>query len=146
MGTLRSRHGTFVNFDKIYVFCNKCCVRIDKCVFIVIKIKCMNSGRICDKVNFTTKLYILYNTWQTFIKTHIIFYQNTHKYYKFWHVWWDDPTAGPKNFPSFGIFLAFPYFCFPKILRSRYGTIQSHVSKIIICVFLDYIYVSNGNC
>jgi hypothetical protein len=65
MGTLRSRHGIFVDFDKIYVFCSKCCVRIDKCVFIVIKIKYVNSGKICDicdKVNFTTKLHTLYNT------------------------------------------------------------------------------------
>ena len=58
-----------VDFDKICVFCDKCCVHIDKCVFIVVKIKCVNSGRIsdiCDKVNFTTKLHIFYNTWQTF--------------------------------------------------------------------------------
>jgi hypothetical protein len=44
------------------VFCGKCCVRIDKIMFIVVKIKCVNSGRICDiydKVNFTTKLHIL---------------------------------------------------------------------------------------
>jgi hypothetical protein len=61
-GTLRSRHGTFVDFDKICVFCGKCYVRIDKYVFIVVKIKCVNSGRICDKVNFTTKLHIFYNT------------------------------------------------------------------------------------
>jgi hypothetical protein len=56
-GTLSSRQGTYVDFNKICVFCNKCCVCIDKCVFIVIKIKCVNSGRIsdiCDKINFTT--------------------------------------------------------------------------------------------
>jgi hypothetical protein len=49
-GTLRSRHGTRVDFDKTCVFCSKC-------VFIVIKIKYVNSGRIsdiCNKVNFTT--------------------------------------------------------------------------------------------
>ena len=51
-------------------FCGKCCVCIDKCVFIIVKIKCVNSGRICEKVNFTIKLYTFYNTWQTFIKTH----------------------------------------------------------------------------
>ena len=42
---------------KICVFCDKYCVRIDKCVFIVVKIKYVNSSRIsdiCDKVNFTT--------------------------------------------------------------------------------------------
>jgi hypothetical protein len=53
------------NFNKICVFCDKCYVCIDKYVFIVIKIKCVNSGRICDicdKVNFTTKLHTFYNT------------------------------------------------------------------------------------
>ena len=71
-GTLRSRHGTFVDFDKIFVFCcDKYCICIDKYVFIVIKIKCVNSDRICDIVNFTTKLHIFYNT-----LTNI--YQNTH--------------------------------------------------------------------
>ena len=34
--------GTGVDFDKICVFYGKCCVRIDKCVFIVVKIKCVN--------------------------------------------------------------------------------------------------------
>ena len=60
----RSRHVPGVNFDKICVFCGRCCVYIDKCVFIIVKIKCMNSGRIsdiCDKVNFNTKLQIFYN-------------------------------------------------------------------------------------
>jgi hypothetical protein len=61
-GTLRSRHEIFVDFNKICVFCSKCCIRIDNCVFIVVKIKCVNSGRICDKVNFTTKLHTFYNT------------------------------------------------------------------------------------
>jgi hypothetical protein len=70
-GTLRFRHGTFVDFDKVYMFCDKCCVHINKCVFIVIKIKCVNSGRICDKVNFTTKLHTFYNTLAGI-------YQNTH--------------------------------------------------------------------
>jgi hypothetical protein len=55
-GTLRSRHRIGVDFDKIYVFCGKCCVCIDKRVFIIVKIKCVNSNRIsdiCGKVNFT---------------------------------------------------------------------------------------------
>ena len=37
------------------MFCDKCYIRIDKCVFIIVKIKCVNSDRICDicdKVNF----------------------------------------------------------------------------------------------
>jgi hypothetical protein len=42
-GTLRSCHRTFVDFDKICVFYGKCCVCIDKYVFIVVKIKCVNS-------------------------------------------------------------------------------------------------------
>ena len=60
--TLRSRHEIFVDFNKICVFYGKCCVHIYKYVFIVVKIKCVNSGRICDKVNFTTKLHTFYNT------------------------------------------------------------------------------------
>ena len=56
---------TGVDFDKICVFYGKWCIHIDICVFIVVKIKCVNSGRIsniCDKVNFTTKLHTFYNT------------------------------------------------------------------------------------
>ena len=63
--TLRSCQGTLVDFDKICVFRDKCCVCIDKCVFIVVKIKYVNFGRICnicDKVNFTTKLHTFYYT------------------------------------------------------------------------------------
>jgi hypothetical protein len=73
-GTLRSRHGTGVDFDKICVFCGKCCVRIDKCVFIIIKIKCVNSGRInniYDKVNFITNYTHFTIPDIHFIKTHI---------------------------------------------------------------------------
>ena len=53
-----------VDFDKICMFCGKYCVYIDKCVFIIVKIKCVNLGKIsdiCDKVNFTTKLHTFYN-------------------------------------------------------------------------------------
>ncbi len=46
--TLRSCHGTFVDFDKIYVFCDKCCVCFDEYVLIILKIKYVNIGRICD--------------------------------------------------------------------------------------------------
>ena len=83
-----------VDFNKICVFYGKCCVRIDKYVFIVVKIKYINSGKIsniCDKVNFTTKLYTFYDTWQTF-------YQNTYKYYNFWHLQRDGPVVRPNNF------------------------------------------------
>ena len=38
-------------FNKICVFCNKCYVRIDKCGFIIVKIKYLNSGRINDICN-----------------------------------------------------------------------------------------------
>ena len=76
-GTLGSHHWIFIDFDKIYVFYGKCCVRIDKCMFIVVKIKCVNSGRISDKVNFTTNTnilqhltYILSKHTQYFIRTH----------------------------------------------------------------------------
>ena len=95
-GILRFRHKTRIDFDKICVFCNKYCVRIDNCVFIIVKIKYVNSGRIndiCDKVNFIIKLPIFYNTWQ-------IFYQHTQYFFKthtnitifdtfdgFWQVW-----------------------------------------------------------
>ena len=83
---LRSCHRIGVDFDKICVFCGKCCVCIDKCVFIVVKIKCVNFGRIsniCDKVNFTTN-YTYFTTPDIhFIKTLTTFYPNTHKYYNF---------------------------------------------------------------
>ena len=63
--TLRSRHGTCVDFDKICVFC-------DKCVFIVMKIKYVNSSRIsdiCDKVNFTTN-YTYFTTSDNILSKH----------------------------------------------------------------------------
>jgi hypothetical protein len=66
--------GLGVDFDKICVFCGKCCVRIDKFVFIVVKIKYVNSDRIsyiCDKVNFTTKLHIFYNILTDILSKHI---------------------------------------------------------------------------
>ena len=54
-----------VDFNKICVFCDKYCICIDKCVFIIIKIKYVNSDKInniCDKINFITKLHTFYNT------------------------------------------------------------------------------------
>ena len=71
-GTLRSRHGAGVDFDKICVFCGKFCIHIDKCVFIVVKIKCVNSGKIsdiCDKVNFTTN-YTYFTTSDNILSKH----------------------------------------------------------------------------
>jgi hypothetical protein len=71
---------------KLVCFCGKCCVYIDKCMFIVIKIKCVNSNKIsdiCDKVNFTINYthFITPNIY--FIKILTTFYQNRHKYYNF---------------------------------------------------------------
>jgi hypothetical protein len=46
-----------VDFDKINVFCNKYYVHIDIYMFIIIKIKCINSSKICNicnKDNFIT--------------------------------------------------------------------------------------------
>ena len=73
-GTLKSHHEIGVDFDKICVFCDKCCIRIDKCVFIIIKIKCVNYGRIsdiCDKINFTTNYTHFTILDIYFIKIHI---------------------------------------------------------------------------
>jgi hypothetical protein len=56
-GHLGPTTGPVLILIKIYVFCSKCYIRIDKCMFIVIKIKCVNSDRIndiCNKINFTT--------------------------------------------------------------------------------------------
>ena len=58
-----------VDFDIICKFYGKYCVFINKYVFVIIKIKYVNSDRICDicnKINFTTKLHIFYNIRQTF--------------------------------------------------------------------------------
>ena len=77
--TLRSRYKTGVDFDKIYVFCGKCCVLSDKCVSIIVKIKCVNTSNIsdiCDKRNFITN-------YTHFTTTDTHFYQNIHIYYNF---------------------------------------------------------------
>ena len=85
-GILRSRYGISVDFDKICVFCDKYCVSINKCVFIVVKIKCVNSGKIYDiydKVNFTTN-YTHFTIPEKHLSKHTQhFYQNIHKYYNF---------------------------------------------------------------
>ena len=47
--TLRSRHGIRVDFYKICVFCDKCYICSDKYLFIVIKVKCVNSDNISDR-------------------------------------------------------------------------------------------------
>ena len=59
------------------MFCGKYCVRIDICVFIVVKIKCVNSGRICDKVNFTEN-YIHFTTLDRHLSKHIQHFIRTH--------------------------------------------------------------------
>ena len=71
--TLRFRYWTGVGFDKIFVFCNKFCIRSGKCVFIVVKTKCVNSGNIngiCGKLNFTTKYTCFTINDINFIKKH----------------------------------------------------------------------------
>ena len=67
-GTLRSRHGTFVDFDKICVFCSKYCVRLIN-VFIVVKIKCVNSGKFVIMLTLLQTTYILQHLTE-FIKTY----------------------------------------------------------------------------
>jgi hypothetical protein len=65
--TLRSRYGTSVDFGKKCVFCDKYCVCSSKCVFIIIKIKYVNSNNIsdiCDKLKLTT--YYTYFTTDIF--------------------------------------------------------------------------------
>jgi hypothetical protein len=106
--------GIDVDFDKICVFCNKCCIRIDKCVFIVVKIKCMNSSRIndiCDKINFTIKLNTFYNTSQ-------IFYQNNIQIYNFWQT----GCLKPKNFPN--TYILINLFTSPTFLSLTFGLVR----------------------
>jgi hypothetical protein len=62
-----------VGFDKMFVFCGKFCVRSDKFVSIVIKIKCVNSSNvsdICNKLNVTTNYIHVTATDTYFIKIH----------------------------------------------------------------------------
>ena len=71
--TLRSHYKISVDFDKICMFCSKCCIHSDKCVVVVIKIKFVNSGNIsdiCDKFNFTTNYTYFTTNDKHFIKTH----------------------------------------------------------------------------
>ena len=79
-------------FDKICVFCDKCCICSDKCVFIVVKIKGVNSDNIsdiCDKLNFTTN-YTYFTTIDTILK-HI-------QKLQFFTPSTDGPAVGPKYF------------------------------------------------
>jgi hypothetical protein len=57
--TLRSRHGPVLILIKFVCFVVNVVFVLIKGVFIVVKIKCVNSGRISDKVNFTTNTNIL---------------------------------------------------------------------------------------
>ena len=60
MGSYRVTHRPVtarVDFDKMFMFCCRFCVSMCKCVFIVVKIKCVNSDNIsdiCDKLNIIT--------------------------------------------------------------------------------------------
>ncbi len=68
-----SRHGILVDFDKICAFYGKWSVCSDKCVSIIVKIKCVNFGNIsdsCDKLNFTISYTHFTTTNTNFIKTY----------------------------------------------------------------------------
>ena len=59
-----------------YVFCDKFCVCNDKYVFIVVKIKCVNSDNMsdsCDKLKFTTNYTTFTITDTQFIKPHTFY-------------------------------------------------------------------------
>ncbi len=66
---LRSCWGNSVAVGKICIFCGNCSICSGKCVSIVVKLKCVNSGNmndICDKLNFT-KNYTHYPIYTYFI-------------------------------------------------------------------------------
>ena len=70
---------------KFVCFCGKCCVRIDKCVFFVVKIKYVNSNRL---VIFVIKLTLLQTIHILQYLTYILLkhtqhFFKTHKYYNF---------------------------------------------------------------
>ena len=67
--------GSVLILIKICMFCGKCCVCSDKCVSIVVKIKCVNFGNISDIYN---KLSITTN-YTYFTTTDTYFYQHTQK-------------------------------------------------------------------
>ena len=71
----------------MFVFYNKYCVNNSKYMFIVVKIKYMNSNNIndiCNKFNFTTN-------YTQFIRH--IFYKKKNISYKFLHKWgWSRPN------------------------------------------------------
>ena len=93
--TLRSRYGIGIDFDRIYMFCDKFCVRNDKFVSIIIKIKCINSGNIndiCDKPYFI-KIYINIIIFHTFDGT-IPPYDLSISYITVAHIW--DPPNSPN--------------------------------------------------
>jgi hypothetical protein len=54
------------------VFCNKCYVCIDKYMFIIVKIKCLNSGKINDICNNFLQITHFTTLDIYFIKTHNI--------------------------------------------------------------------------
>ncbi len=77
MGNTYVGHGIRVNFDKICIFC-------DKYIFIIIKIKYVNSDKIndiCDKVNFIINYTHFTIPDIYFIKTQNILSKHTYKYY-----------------------------------------------------------------
>ena len=67
----------------------------DKCVSIIVKIKCVNSDNISDTF-YRNRIF----SYTHFTRTDT-FYQNTHKIYNFLHFRWDSPATGPKYFQCF---------------------------------------------
>ena len=58
------------------MFCDKYCANSGKYVSIVVKIKCVNSGKIsdiCDKLNFTINYKYVTTTNTYYIKKHIYY-------------------------------------------------------------------------
>ncbi len=84
------------------MFYDKCCVCINKYVFIIVKIKCINSDKIndiCNKVNFIIKLHYFITS-----KTNVLS-KNTQHFIKInTNITICVAASGPKNFRVFVIY------------------------------------------
>jgi hypothetical protein len=77
--TLRFCYVINVGFDQMCLFCGTFCVSSDKCMSIIVKIKCMNfdnMSNIYGKLKFNIKYIKFITTDTTFIKnyTHLIIF------------------------------------------------------------------------
>ena len=97
------------------------------CVYYV-KIKCVNSGNICDIYN---KLKFTIN--YTNCTTTNTYYIKKHTYCNFWYLWHDCPIAGPKYFHTYSYVGS----------HSRYWTGVSFDKMFVFC---DKLCVSSGKC